>query len=157
MSSSPIRVGFVGLSTKGWASIALAPSLLQPALLDTYKLIAVSTTSKESAAATAARYGEQLGHPVKAYDGDTSNIANDPEVDLVVVSVKTPFHKSVMLPIIAANKSFFLEWPAGADLQETREIADAAHRHGVRSIIGLQGRQSPVVRKVRACLWRSVV
>ena len=147
--SSPIKVGFVGLSTIGWAAATLAPSLFQPSLQAKYKLIAVSTTSEESAKASAEKHATQLGHAVKAYHGSTSQISADPEVDLVVVSVKPWSQKAGILPVIEQRKNFFLEWPVGRSLQETLEIADAAHKYGVRSIVGLQGRQSPVVKKVR--------
>ncbi|KAF8965736.1 NAD-binding Rossmann fold oxidoreductase [Flammula alnicola] len=147
--SSPINVGFIGLSAKGWASSALAPSLLQPSLQGKYNLVAVSTTSEASAKASAQKYGVQVGHEVKAYHGDSSQIAADPGVDLVIVSVKAPLHKQVVLPVIEAKKPFFVEWPAGASLKETLEIAEAAKKQNVRSIVGLQGRSSPVIKKVK--------
>lgn len=147
--SSPIKVGFVGLSTTGWAATTLGPSLLQPSLQTKYKLVAVSTTSEASAKATAEKHAAQLGHAVKAYHGDSALIAADPDVDLVVVSVKTPYHKDTILPVIAQKKNFFLEWPAGRGLQETLEIAEAAKKQGVKTFIGLQARNSPVIKKVR--------
>jgi predicted dehydrogenase len=142
---SPIKVGFVGLSSTGWASIALAPSLL---LSSSFDLTAVSTTSAVSAAASAKKYSELVGHPVKAYHGDASQIAADPDVDLVVVSIKAPYHKAALLPAIEAGKNVFVEWPAGIGLQESSEIADAARLKGVKTMVGLQGRHSPVARKV---------
>lgn len=145
---SPIRVGFVGLSTAGWAASTLGPSLLQPSLQTKYKLVAVSTTSEVSAKSTADKHASQLGHPVKAYYGDSSRVAADPEIDLVVVSVKTQYHKDTILPVIAQKKDFFLEWPAGRDLKETMEIAEAAKKQGVKTFIGLQARNSPVIKKV---------
>lgn len=147
--SSPIRVGFVGLSATGWASTRLAPSLLLLSLQDKYKIVAVSTTSEASSTASAKKQSEKLGHIVKAYHGDTTHIASDTDVDLVIVAVKTPYHKAAVLPVIAQKKNFFLEWPAGRALQETLEIAEAAHKQGVKSIVGLQARHSPVIKKVR--------
>jgi len=150
--SKPLRVGFVGLSTQGWASNALAPGLLAPSLKDKYTLTAVSTTSEESAKATAKKYTEELGHPVKAFFGDSSKIASDPDVDLVVVSVKTPHHKSALTPVIEAGKPFFIEWPAGNKLAESKELAEAAGRKGLKGIVGLQGRQGLVINKVKEIL-----
>jgi len=146
MSSSPIQVGFIGLSKTGWASTALAPSMLQ--FKDKYALKAVSTSSPESASASAEKYTNELGYPVKAYHGDASQIANDSGVGLVVVSVKAPLHRALVLPAIEAGKDVFIEWPAGANLKETTEIADAARQKGVKTIVGLQGRHSPVITKV---------
>ena len=144
---SPIKVGFVGLSSSGWASIALAPGLLQHPSL--YKLTAVSTTSPASASESAKKYSEVVGHPVKPFFGDTSKIANDPDVDLVVVSVKAPAHRDALLPAIEAGKNVFVEWPGGLGLEGSSEIAEAARKKGVRTMIGLQGPHSPVVKKVR--------
>ena len=155
--SSPIRVGFVGLSATGWASTRLAPSLLQPSLQNKYKIVAVSTTSEASSTASAKKHSEQLGYTVKAYHGDTTHIASDTDVDLVVVSIKTPYHKPAVLPVIAQKKNFFLEWPAGRGLQETLEIAEAAHKQGVKSIVGLQARNSPVIKKVRMSRFSKIL
>lgn len=146
--SQPIKVGFIGLSATGWAASALGPSLLQSSLQSKYNLVAISTTSEESAKASAEKHSAQTGHVIKPYHGDSSLIAADPDVDLVVVSVKAPKHKQVILPVIEKKKNFFIEWPAGTNLKDTLEIAEAAHRNGVKSIVGLQARNSPVIKKV---------
>jgi predicted dehydrogenase len=139
------KVGFVGLSTTGWASFALAPSLLRS---DKFTLTAVSTTSEASAAASAKKYSEELGHTVKPFYGDTSQIASDPDVDLVAVSVKTPAHKAAAMPVIEAGKDLYLEWPGGIGLEESSAITEAARMKGVRTMVGLQGRQCPSIKKV---------
>ncbi|KAJ7740440.1 NAD-binding Rossmann fold oxidoreductase [Mycena maculata] len=148
MSVTPIRVGFVGLSTTGWASMALGPALLHPTLASKYRLTAVSTTSAASASASAEKHSTE-SRPVKAFHGDTSAIAKDPDVDFVIVAVRAPAHKEAILPVIAAGKDFFLEWPAGLNLEETTEIAQAAKEKAVKTIIGLQGRHTPVVCKIK--------
>ncbi|KAF9483262.1 NAD-binding Rossmann fold oxidoreductase [Pholiota conissans] len=147
--SQPIKVGFIGLSTTGWAASALAPSLLQPSLQGKYNLVAVSTTSEGSAKASAEKYSTQTGHAVTAHHGDSSLISSNPNVELVAVSVKAPMHKQVVLPVIEKKRDFFIEWPAGRNLKETIEIAEAAHRQGVKSFVGLQARNSPVIQKVK--------
>ena len=150
---SPINVGFVGLSAAGWARV-LEPAL--QSLGDTYRIVAVSTTNGTSARASAERLSKQTGYPVKAYYGDTSQIANDPDVELVIVAVKAPQHKQTLLPVIQSKKPFFIEWPAGRTLQETQAFADAARENGVRSIVGLQGRRSPILNKVSRLFTRLV-
>ncbi|HEV7736849.1 MAG TPA: Gfo/Idh/MocA family oxidoreductase [Chlamydiales bacterium] len=145
--SIPIRVGFVGLSaTSGWASKALGPAMFS--IKDKYHLVALSTSSESSASAAAEKYSEVVGHPVKSYSGSTDKISNDPDVDLVVVSVKAPHHYELLLPAIEAKKAVFIEWPAGCNLTQTVELAEKAAKHGIRSMVGLQAFQSPVVRKV---------
>ncbi|KAJ7107044.1 NAD-binding Rossmann fold oxidoreductase [Mycena epipterygia] len=147
-SSNPLRVGFVGLSSSGWASMALGPALLHPSLASKYCLTAVSTTSEASASASAKKYSTETRR-VKAFHGDTAAIAKDPAVDFVIVAVRAPAHKAAILPVISAGKDFFIEWPAGMNLKETTEIAQAAQLKGVKTMVGLQGRYTPVVRKIK--------
>ncbi|KAF7975910.1 hypothetical protein HWV62_8343 [Athelia sp. TMB] len=146
---SPIKVGFVGLSSSGWASTCLAPGLLNS---PSYTLTAVSTTNAESAAASAKKYTELAGHAVKPYWGSTEQVANDPEVQLVVVAIKAPGHKAAALPAIEAGKDVFVEWPAGQNTAATLEIAAAAKAKGVKTVVGLQGRQAGVVKKTKEIL-----
>ncbi len=147
---SQTRIGFVGLSSDGWAARASVPPLLSPLLSSKYTIAAVSTRSQSSAIQSAKVWSEKTGRDVKAFYGDVSQIANDPGIDLVAVSVKTPDHFDAIMPVIDAGKDFFLEWPLGRNLQEARLIHDAAKRKGVRGLIGLQGRMSPTLQKVDA-------
>ncbi|KAF9555728.1 NAD-binding Rossmann fold oxidoreductase [Agrocybe pediades] len=156
-SNSPLKVGFIGLSSRGWASDVLAPALTQPSLRDKYDLVAVSTTSEASAQASAQKYSQIVGHPVKAYHGSSSNIASDPEIDVVGVSVRVTHHKEVVLPVIEAKKDFWLEWPAGRNTLETKAMAEAARKHGVRSIIGFQSRYSAALQKVKELLASGLI
>ncbi|KAF7980786.1 hypothetical protein HWV62_36853 [Athelia sp. TMB] len=149
MSSKPIKVGVVGLSSTGWAARAIAPGLINT---PSFSLTAVSTTSAASAEASAKKYSDLIGHPVKAFHGDASGIANDKDVDLVAVAVKAPSHKEVALKIIEAGKDIFVEWPVGANSKDTNEIAAAAKSKGVKALVGLQGRHSTTARKVKEIL-----
>jgi predicted dehydrogenase len=145
MTSSPIKVGFVGLSSQGWAASGLGLSLSKSSK---FHLVAVSTTSPESARASAEAQSKLVGHKVKAYHGSSKAIANDPEVDFVAVAVKAPYHREVLLPVVEAGKNFFIEWPAGNGLQESAELSQLAAEKNLRTVVGLQGRHSPYIRKV---------
>lgn len=148
---SPIRLGVIGLSaTNGWAANALIPPVLRAPLNESYDLTAVCTFSETSAAASKEKYSAIVGHPVKAYHGESgpSNISRDPEVDLVVVAIKAHEHKNALMSVIDAGKDFFVEWPAGNGFKETKEIAEAAKAKGVKSIVGTQARNSIVLNKV---------
>ncbi|KII89163.1 hypothetical protein PLICRDRAFT_109205 [Plicaturopsis crispa FD-325 SS-3] len=144
---SPVKIGFVGLSRQGWASIAIVPNILK--LSDKYTLTALSTTSANSATESAKTYSELTGHEVLPFYGDTAKIAADPNVDMVAIAVKTPYHRETTLPAIAAGKDVFIEWPAGSSLQQCAEIASAAATKGVRTLVGLQGRQSNTILKIK--------
>ncbi|KAK0468727.1 NAD-binding Rossmann fold oxidoreductase [Armillaria novae-zelandiae] len=115
--TEPLRIGFIGLSTKGWASMHL-------------KLLAVSTTNPTSAEASAATYSTP-NTTVKAYHTPES-IASDPDLDMIAVSVKTPNHLENATKVIEAGKNLFIEWPAGRRLEETKLLADLAKEKGIR-------------------------
>lgn len=85
---------------------------------------------------------------VKAYHGNTSAIANDPNVDLVVVSIHISQHKAAIQPIVDAKKDLFIEWPVGASVQDTKDILDIVKKGGTRAVVGLQAKYSPVFKKV---------
>lgn len=147
--SNPIKFGAVGLSTTGWASSALIPPLLSPPLSSKYTLTALSTTSASSSSAAAGKYSTD-DRPVTAYHGSTDQIAADANVKLVIVAVKTPAHSAAAMPVIERGRDVFVEWPLGNGLLEARSLADAAKEKNVRTMVGLQSWQSPVVKKVRS-------
>ena len=80
------RLGIIGLSAdpQAWAAVAHIGPLRQKALTDKYELTAVATSSLKTAKAAAQAYGVPES---KAYD-NPEDIANDKDVDMVVVSVK---------------------------------------------------------------------
>lgn len=150
---SPIRIGFVGLSSTGWASISLAPPLLSSPLSSDYTITALSTSSPQSAQLAAEKYTALSPRSpqvrVKPYHGSTASIASDTDVDLIVVSVKTPDHKKALAPAIEKGKDVFVEWPLGNGLEEAKELAGMARARGVRTMVGMQGWQIPEVKKVK--------
>ncbi|KAJ2928072.1 hypothetical protein H1R20_g9015, partial [Candolleomyces eurysporus] len=114
-----------------------------------FKLVAVSTTKAESAAASAQTYSQLFKHEVKAYHGDVNQVASDPDVDFVAVAVRAQSHKDIVKKVIENGKPFFIEWPVGKNVEETRELATLAREKGLKTLVGLQGRQSNVTQKVR--------
>ncbi|WP_033343279.1 Gfo/Idh/MocA family protein [Catenuloplanes japonicus] len=138
MPDRPIGVGIAGLSaTGGWATAAHLPAL---AAVDGIELRALATGSPASARAASARYG------VPGYTS-VAHLAADENVDLVVVAVKVPAHRELLLPALYAGIPVLSEWPLAVDLAEAEELQRAAG--GTRTFIGLQGRASPVFRWVR--------
>ncbi len=145
-----IRLGVVGLSSRGWASQALIPPLFDSLLSAKYTITALCTSSEASATDAVAKYSKLTGHIVKGYHGKSgpSDIAADPDVDMVVVSVKIPDHYNAVMPAIEAGKDVFVEWTPGNGLDQTLKIAEAAKRKGVRCLVGSQGHHSASTRKV---------
>jgi predicted dehydrogenase len=137
----PVRVGVVGLSASGgWAATAHVPAL---AGLDGYELRALSASSSESARAAGEKYAVPL-----TFSG-AEELARCEEVDLVVVTVRVPWHLELIRPALEAGKMVFSEWPLGADLAQAEELADLADRGGLLTAVGLQTRSAPPLRYLR--------
>ena len=141
MSWDRIGVGVIGLSARrGWGATAHLPALRA---LPNYEVTALSTTSRESAEAAGAAHGVPLTFH------DARELAERPEVDLVVVAVKVPFHRELVSIAVEAGKPVLCEWPLAKGLGEAEWLADLASERGVRSFVGLQARSAPPVRFVR--------
>ena len=151
---APIRLGVIGLSSRGWAASSLVPPLLNPLLSDKYIITALCTTSEESAKAAAEKYTKEFGHDVTPYflPNGKVDIAQDPNVDMVVVSVRMPTHFEVIVPAIEAGKDIFVEWTPGNGFAETQKIAELIKEKGVRCLVGGQANQSASIRKVKRSL-----
>lgn len=77
-------------------------------------------------------------------------MANDPDVDLVVCSVRVDRHLLTVRPSLIAGKAVYVEWPLDRDLETAKEMAALAAKHNAKTIVGLQATFSPVIRKLRS-------
>jgi len=135
-----IRVGIVGATVtqggSGWGANAHVPALRA---LPHYELKAVCTSHEDTAKASAAAFGaEQAFHRF----GD---MAGHRDVDLIVVCVRVPGHRELVLAGLQAGKAVFCEWPLGANLAEAEEMAELARQRSVTTIVGLQARSDPTI------------
>lgn len=148
----PVRVGLIGLSKSAavsWASVAHLPYLLSPRGKAIYEITALCNSSIESAKKAVEAF--KLPPATKTY-GDAAQLAADPDVDLVVCNVRVDRHHEIMRPSVAAGKAVFCEWPLASNLDQVRDLVNLAREKGGRTMIGTQGRVSPVVVKIRELL-----
>lgn len=142
MSNKKIGVGIVGLSAKGgWAATAHVPALRS--LANDYTIVGLSASTKDSAHAAAEKYG------VAFSTDNPAELAARQDVDLMVITVKVPFHRQLVEAAILAGKNVYCEWPLGNGLGEAEYLADLARLRGVRTFVGLQARSAPVIRYLR--------
>ncbi|KAF2964438.1 hypothetical protein GQX73_g9133 [Xylaria multiplex] len=153
---APIRVGIIGLRPMQsggedianqvgyWAAIAHLPALR--AMPEDYEVVAVCNSSVQSARTAIKQYG--LPESTKAY-GNQDDLANDPLVDLVIVSVNVGKHLTLAKPALEKKKDVFVEWPLAAGLAESEELTRLASIAGVRTSVGVQGRADPLVTKIK--------
>ena len=139
-----IRLGIVGATVtqggSGWGANAHVPAL---SILPDYELQAVCTAHEDTAQASKEKFGAALAF----HDFDA--MAQHPEVDLVAVCVRVPGHKDLVMSALRANKAVFCEWPLAANLAEAQEMAGFAEEHGLKTIVGLQGRSDPTLMYAR--------
>ncbi|TVY83710.1 Galactose/lactose metabolism regulatory protein GAL80 [Lachnellula suecica] len=143
-----IKIGFIGLSaTAGWARGAHLPFLKDSS---DYEIVAVCNSSVKSSEAAIKLYS--LSPSTKAY-GDPEGVAKDPNVDLVVCSVRVDRHLATISSSLKAGKNFYVEWPLGKSVAEARELLKLKKENNVKTaIVGLQARQSPLVNKLKSLI-----
>ncbi|MDJ1132038.1 Gfo/Idh/MocA family protein [Streptomyces iconiensis] len=142
-NAAPLGVGIVGLSANGgWAARGHLPAL---SAAGGYELRALTASSPESARKAAAAFGL----PDSAAGTDAGALAARDDIDVVVVTVRVPRHRELILPLLRAGKTVLSEWPLGNGLAEADELAALAAESGTRTAVGLQARSAPVVRYLR--------
>ncbi|MBB5423131.1 gfo/Idh/MocA family oxidoreductase [Paraburkholderia sp. CNPSo 3155] len=138
----PFRLGIIGLSAeRGWAAIAHLPALR--ALGDVFELVGVANTTLDSAKGAAAAYGVP-----RAFESVAALVAS-PDIDVVVVTVKVPYHREVVTAALQAGKSVYCEWPLGNGLEETAALAWLANEENALAVVGTQALASPEVQFIR--------
>jgi predicted dehydrogenase len=76
-------------------------------------------------------------------------VIDDPEVEAVSIAAPNHMHREMALAAAEAGKHFWGEKPLGRFPSETAEIAAAAERAGIRTIVGLNYRHPPAVQHAR--------
>src|SRR6266404_4038044 len=141
---SKLGIGIIGVSpTRGWAATAHIPALRA---LPNYEIRALSAHNAESARAA----GEAFG--VSRVFSDHEQLVTQADIDVVAVTVKVPRHRELVAAALAAGKAVYCEWPLGHDLDDARAMAALAAEQGVRTIVGLQGRQAPAIGFIQELL-----
>src|SRR6266480_1258760 len=144
MPESTLGVGIIGVNPdRGWAATAHIPALRA---LPNYEIRALSAHSAESARAAGQAFG------VSAVFSDHEQLVTQPDIDVVAVTVKAPHHRELVSAALAAGKAVYCEWPLGRDLDDARAMAALAAELGLRTVVGLQARQAPVIELIRELL-----
>lgn len=134
-----IRVGIVGANPDhGWGSGVHVRVIDR---LPEFSLHAVCTTREESARRAASLFGAPL-HFTRA-----DQLACHPEIDLVSVCVKAPFHFDIARAALEAGKHVYCEWPLAITVEQAEELALLAKARGVKAMIGLHLRGAAPMRQ----------
>ncbi len=141
MATNKIRVGIIGANVSyGWGSSAHIPALKA---LPEFEITAVCTSRQETADETA----HHFNIPFACHD--PAMLVQNPNVDLVSICVRVPFHHQIGMAALEAGKHLFCEWPLAATTEQAREMRDLAERKGVCHVVGLQARGAPALNRAR--------
>lgn len=136
-----VRVGIIGGSIRNrWASSTHIPALVKS---EHHEITAIATTNMDSAQESANQIGD-----IEAYD-DYNKMLESNNVDMVIVSVKAPYHYDVVLNTIRANRHIYCEWPLAITTSEIESIMKELNHSSVKHAIGLQSRQADEVKLVK--------
>src|SRR5260370_23227404 len=103
MTTERSRVGMIGVRMgNGWGRDAHIPAL---SALPEFETTAVSTSRQETADETAKHFG--IPHAF----ADPYKMVQHPEVDLVSICVRVPFHHQLGMAALNAGKHLYAECP----------------------------------------------
>jgi predicted dehydrogenase len=126
-----------------WAAYSHIPAI---AAAPNVTLTAVATTRAESAERSARMFGAKHAFTSAA------DLAASDDVDLVVVSVRSPGHAPAVEAALLAGKPVWCEWPVGTGGETTRRLVSLARERNATTITGLQARFTPAVAYARQLL-----
>lgn len=149
---APIRVGMIGLTTVtpsgevytpgSWGLAHLACLANSPH----YKIVALCNSTVEKAQKSIEH--NKLDPATKAY-GSAEELAQDPDVDLVVISVHVDKHYALVKPALKNKKSVYVEFPLTGSYKEAEDLAELAKKAGVKTVVGAQARANLALKKVK--------
>jgi predicted dehydrogenase len=139
--SKQLRIGMIGAGFIGRAHVygyttmpmIFADASAHPVL----ELIAEATP--ELAAASAKRLG------FRRHAADWRALVADKNIDIVDICVPSNLHREIALAAIAAGKTVYCEKPVGLNGGQASEIAEAAKRAGIKSLVGFTYLRNPLI------------
>ncbi|MCX6021407.1 MAG: Gfo/Idh/MocA family oxidoreductase, partial [Chloroflexi bacterium] len=149
MAGERIGIGIVGANLNyGWGGQVHLPAI---AGLPEYDFVAVCTTRRETAQATAGQFD------IKRPYWDVAAMLQDPAVQVVDVCVRAPQHYGIVKAALEAGKHVYCEWPLGVNSAEAEELAALAISKGVHTMVGVQARGAPALQHLRALVAEGYV
>jgi predicted dehydrogenase len=138
--SRPLRIGLVGTGWMGkvhsmsfkTARLAFGAEPAEPIL----EIVASSDRSR------AERVARDWGYQ-RATD-DWRRIVEDAHIDVVDVCTANDSHFAIAMAAIAAGKHVYCEKPIATTAEQARQMAEAARRQGVITLVGFNYIQNPV-------------
>ena len=139
-----IGIGVIGMGWMGRVHSAAYRRVLEhfPDLAVRPRLLVAADISEDRR-----RHAERVGFETTT--GDWREVIDNPEVEVVNVTLPNVMHREVALAALQAGKHVWVEKPVGRGLEDTTAVADAARRAGVVTGVGFCYRFAPAVQHAR--------
>lgn len=103
------------------------------------QLKGIASRGRKSAVTLADSAASQIGNTVVIYD-TISQIADDPEIDFVIIATPPNVRAEIIAPLAQAGKHILLEKPVARTAVEAREVVSLCNDAGVRLGVFFQHR-----------------
>ena len=150
MSRKTLNIGLIGSGFMGQAhadAFRRAGLLYRDLPLEPRLYIQADAT-EALAAAAAARFGFEKS------TGDWRRLVDDPEVDVVDITSPNAMHHEMALAAIAAGKHVYCEKPLSVTLKEAEEMAAAARKAGVKTMVAFNNIKTPAAMLAKQLIDR---
>ncbi len=112
-------------------------ALLYPQLPARPVLTMLADRDEPTAQAAAARFA------IPRSTGDWRKLVEDPDIDVVDITSPNNLHHEMALAAIAAGKHVYCEKPLAVTVAEAAEMAEAAARRGVKTMVAFNNVKTP--------------
>jgi len=116
------------------------------AQVETENIVALCDVDHDYAAGTFKKYPD-----ARVYTDFRRMLAEQPEIDAVVIATPDHTHAVIAMAAIRAGKHVYCQKPLTHDVYESRMLAKAAREAGVATQMGIQGHSTEGVRQI--CEW----
>ena len=135
---------------EGWAVRAHVPAL--KALPDLFEIVAVCTTRRETAEASARHF--EIPH---AFASVEDMLASLPDIDIVCVSARPVHHYRIAAAALRAGKHVYCEQPLGISTAQAEELCALAKRNRLRTVVGHQSHYEPATLHMTELVRRGYI
>jgi len=143
--SKKLRIGMIGAGFIGRAHVYGYTTM--PMIFPDASAHPVLELMAEAPTELAAAAGKRLGF--RRHTADWRALVADKDVDIVDICVPSNLHREIALAAIAAGKTVYCEKPIGLNGGQATEIAEAAKRAGVKSLVGFTYLRNPLIAFAR--------
>jgi len=151
--SATLNIGLIGSGFMGQAhaDAIRRAALLYPDLPKTPVLYAIADQNQAMAQQAAQRFGA-----LHAF-GDWREMVQDPNIDVIDITSPNHLHHQMALAAINAGKHVYCEKPLAVTEYEAREMAEAARRAGVKTMVAFNNIKTPAAQLAKQLIERGEI